>query len=135
MNKYFRMFFSIRKDKGNFKGKDKTARYEKLGKYWPYCARERAITNAYFFKIQEFSCKKVVNVVSSRQIHYQNQHQKLSNQTKDLSWRRSGVFISNFKHILKWYLFVGGISFLVNGLILYTSTTDMFHVSTVSVIN
>ena len=25
-----------------------SAKYEKLGKYWPYCTRDRAITNAYF---------------------------------------------------------------------------------------
>ena len=26
---------------------NKSAKYEKLGKYWPYCTRNRAITNAY----------------------------------------------------------------------------------------
>ena len=27
------------------------AKYEKLGKYWLYCTRNRAITNAYFFEL------------------------------------------------------------------------------------
>ena len=27
---------------------NKSAKYEKLGKYWPYCTRNRAITNAYW---------------------------------------------------------------------------------------
>ena len=27
---------------------NKSAKYEKLGKYWSYCTRNRAITNAYF---------------------------------------------------------------------------------------
>ena len=32
------------KDSGN-----KSAKRKKLGKYWSYCARNRAITNAYYF--------------------------------------------------------------------------------------
>ena len=27
--------------------RNKSAKYEKLGKYWPYCTRNRAITNTY----------------------------------------------------------------------------------------
>ena len=27
----------------------KSAKYEKFGKYWPYCAQNRAITNAYIY--------------------------------------------------------------------------------------
>ena len=27
---------------------NKSAKYEKLGNYWPYCTQNRAITNAYF---------------------------------------------------------------------------------------
>ena len=29
---------------------NKLANYEKLGKYWSYCARNRALTNAYFLQ-------------------------------------------------------------------------------------
>ena len=28
---------------------NKSAKYEKFGKYWPYCTRNRAITNAYWW--------------------------------------------------------------------------------------
>ena len=28
------------------------AKYEKLQEYWPYCTRNRAITNAYFHSIK-----------------------------------------------------------------------------------
>ena len=31
-----------------FHSPNKSAKYEKLGKYWPYCTQNRAITNAYF---------------------------------------------------------------------------------------
>ena len=38
------IFLLFHSPKGSW---SKSSKYEKLGKYWPYCTRNRAITNAY----------------------------------------------------------------------------------------
>ena len=39
---------------------NKSAKYEKHGKYWPYCTRNRAITNAYLYALAQLTRKEYV---------------------------------------------------------------------------
>ena len=49
---------------------DKLAKYEKLGKYWSYCTRNRAITNAYFQKKVRIKINPIQNIFKLMFVYY-----------------------------------------------------------------
>ena len=63
---------------------NKSAKYEKLGKYWSYCTRNRAITNAYeeYFPIRKIKIKpkraRITNGIAKSSKQKQKLYEKFS---------------------------------------------------------
>ena len=89
------LLFHSRKDSWN-----KSAKYEKLGKYWPFCSRNGAITNGYDYK------KKECIAPTSEVFHFLQNLYLYSKTNVNLELKIELVFIQSFYiHSITWYLF------------------------------